>query len=1003
MNFSRRGSMRSAGLIVVAVLAVLALVLIILKFKDSSPGPQVSAVPLTGPQTQRLANDSSTGAAPSKANKEITGAIIAKKTAVQQADRDMEIQVVDSASKQPLPGVDLSINMQGAGNRKDRTEAAGKAWLMLPPQDPQYLSIQARLDGYVKKSADWRGGALPATYVMEMERGTSIGGVVKDEQGNPVKGASVSLLFPGDAAGARGGMYQTEGPFITDEEGKWRCDTVPADLTNLSMQLSHKEFISDEHYGASPRPADAELRALTAVSVLKHGIAVAGVVLDDQGKPIAGASVAQGADRFGSNFPKIKTDEEGKFRFGNARPGPLVLTVQAKNYAPELKDITVAAAMPELEFRLGPAKTVRGKVVDEKGKPVGGAFVAADTWRGHRSLEWRVNTKNDGSFLWTGAPADEVLIDLGKQGFQSLRHFHLVASDKEVLITLRKPQKISGSVVDDQTGQPIEKFKVVTGIKWQDTGQPIYWDDRSAQSGADGQYQVTFDEPYPQRAVRVEALGYIPAISPLLKQDAGDVVFDVRLKKGTGPTGIVRLPDGNPAPGTDVLLCTPGSQASLHNGKIDARMNQGAAVVKTGADGRFEFLPQLENFLIIAVQDEGYAEVTQDAFKASTDIKLQPWGKIEGKLMIGSKPGASQTINLSYNRPFDEKAPRYFVQYEATTDKDGNFSFAQVVPGEIQVSRSLMQHLPGGVMTSAYTHTSWVTVKAGETAKVALGGTGRPIVGKINLPPDAAIKGWTFTNSGMNTKQSEPKYPDGWDDFTPEQQQEWWKKRTESDEYKKQLRTIHNYSLVIDPDGKFRADDVEPGAYQLYIMMSEPMHPTKGWGEPVASANKVVVVPEIPGGRTDEPLDIGTLDMMVMKKLNAGDPAPEIAGPTFDGKPFKLSEQKGKYVLLEFWGRGTQPTDLATLKEINDAFGKDDRLVIVGLNFERKLEVGKKYADDNGVKWTQVFLGQKSTVPQDYQYRVWPSSWLIGPDGKIVAKDVPVAQVKGELEKALKK
>jgi hypothetical protein len=51
----------------------------------------------------------------------------------------------------------------------------------------------------------------------------------------------------------------------------------------------------------------------------------------------------------------------------------------------------------------------------------------------------------------------------------------------------------------------------------------------------------------------------------------------------------------------------------------------------------------------------------------------------------------------------------------------------------------------------------------------------------------------------------------------------------------------------------------------------------------------------------------------------------------------------------------------------------------------------------------QVFLGEKSTVPQDYQYRVWPSSWLIGPDGKVVAKDVPVAQVKGELGSALKK
>src|SRR5205814_2149619 len=108
---------------------------------------------------------------------------------------------------------------------------------------------------------------------------------------------------------------------------------------------------------------------------------------------------------------------------------------------------------------------------------------------------WRVDTKKDGTFVWTGAPSDEVLIDLGKQGFQSLRHFHLTASDKEVVITLHKPQKISGSVVDDATGQPVEKFKVTTGIKWQDERQPTYWDERMSQAGADGQYEVTFSEP----------------------------------------------------------------------------------------------------------------------------------------------------------------------------------------------------------------------------------------------------------------------------------------------------------------------------------------------------------------------------------------------------------------------------------------------------------------------------------------------------------------------------
>ena len=36
--------------------------------------------------------------------------------------------------------------------------------------------------------------------------------------------------------------------------------------------------------------------------------------------------------------------------------------------------------------------------------------------------------------------------------------------------------------------------------------------------------------------------------------------------------------------------------------------------------------------------------------------------------------------------------------------------------------------------------------------------------------------------------------------------------------------------------------------------------------------------------------------------IRAGKAAPEIKGPDLDGKEFKLSDYKGKVVLLDFWG-----------------------------------------------------------------------------------------------------
>jgi hypothetical protein len=42
-------------------------------------------------------------------------------------------------------------------------------------------------------------------------------------------------------------------------------------------------------------------------------------------------------------------------------------------------------------------------------------------------------------------------------------------------------------------------------------------------------------------------------------------------------------------------------------------------------------------------------------------------------------------------------------------------------------------------------------------------------------------------------------------------------------------------------------------------------------------------------------------ELFDLRYLSVGKPAPEIKGTDQDGKPFKLSDYKGKVVLLDFW------------------------------------------------------------------------------------------------------
>jgi hypothetical protein len=77
------------------------------------------------------------------------------------------------------------------------------------------------------------------------------------------------------------------------------------------------------------------------------------------------------------------------------------------------------------------------------------------------------------------------------------------------------------------------------------------------------------------------------------------------------------------------------------------------------------------------------------------------------------------------------------------------------------------------------------------------------------------------------------------------------------------------YALKLEADGSFREADVEAGTYDLIAVVSEPPRDPLGIAAPGAVAafvKREVVVPEMPGGRNDEPLDLGAIATEAPKK-----------------------------------------------------------------------------------------------------------------------------------------
>jgi hypothetical protein len=317
-----------------------------------------------------------------------------------------------------------------------------------------------------------------------------LAGVVRDDEGRPVAGATV-------VAGQFGGGKPNHRTGTTGPDGRFEL-TPAGDSARLDYVVAHHEGLTPASHLRGPRDEQTEERDV--VLTLAKPAPFMGVVRDRAAKAIVGATVRiQYAEYPGSDGPNTRlnviepivlgtplkrlfrttTDAQGRFLFSALPRGAKAsLAVTALGMG-EYSTVNRVGPKGETEFLAGSSDAPAEVVLTPEARVVGrvmtrfssikvvGLKVAMQGSHGHHGIWAETRTDPEGRFEFTGLPegtANIFLMDHPNDGPWTYRAAADTAlrsgGTAEVVIELIRGVQVEGRVVDARNGNPVPEVGV---------------------------------------------------------------------------------------------------------------------------------------------------------------------------------------------------------------------------------------------------------------------------------------------------------------------------------------------------------------------------------------------------------------------------------------------------------------------------------------------------------------------------------------------------------------